>query len=183
MAGRRDQTAYLSSEYFDAHLTERGWRQAHALRDHIAALPEPLRVEAVIVSPLSRALETAAGAFGGGTWRSASEGPLLMAGLESEPVRQGLRNSLRVACSACTCMLRSFTKCHGTAGNSVRSSRSMQSVDSLRYQSVSVGRFSRRIMYADALPLSCPLSAAWMGWPAFYAGNFPPITCFPVSSS
>ena len=90
MAGRQDQAAYLSSHYFDAHLTEHGWRQAHALRDHIAALPEPLRVDAIIVSPLSRALETAAGAFGGGAWRSAADGPPLMSALESEPVRQGL---------------------------------------------------------------------------------------------
>ena len=87
MAGRQDQAAYLSDDYFDAHLTEHGWRQAHALRDHIAALPEPLRVDAVIVSPLSRALETAAGAFGGGAWHSAADGPPLMAALESEPVR------------------------------------------------------------------------------------------------
>ena len=92
MAGRQDQAAYLSYDYFDAHLTEHGWRQAHALRDHIAALPEPLRVDAVIVSPLSRALETAAGAFGGGAWR-ADDGPPLMAALESEPVRQGPRHS------------------------------------------------------------------------------------------
>lgn len=93
VAGRLDQAAYLSYDYFDAHLTEHGWRQAHALRDHIAALPEPLRVDAVIVSPLSRALETAAGAFGGGAWRSAEDGPPLMAALESEPVRQGPRHS------------------------------------------------------------------------------------------
>ena len=93
MAGRQDQAAYLSNDYFDAHLTDHGWRQAHALRNHHAALPEPLRVDAVIVSPLSRALETAAGAFGGGAWRSADDGPPLMAALESEPVRQGPRHS------------------------------------------------------------------------------------------
>ena len=106
MAGRLDQAAYLSHNYFDAHLTEHGWRQAHALRDHIAALPEPLLVDAVIVSPLSRALETAAGAFGGGAWRSADDGPPLMAALESEPVRQGPRYSFTLTISVFRCSRR-----------------------------------------------------------------------------
>ncbi|KAK9841043.1 hypothetical protein WJX81_007377 [Elliptochloris bilobata] len=54
VAGRADQANYLSREYYDAHLTENGWR----------------------------ALETAAGAFGGGEWRGQGNGPLLMAALE-----------------------------------------------------------------------------------------------------
>ncbi|KAK9841042.1 hypothetical protein WJX81_007377 [Elliptochloris bilobata] len=60
VAGRADQANYLSREYYDAHLTENGWR----------------------------ALETAAGAFGGGEWRGQGNGPLLMAALESEPGKQ-----------------------------------------------------------------------------------------------
>ncbi len=62
-AGRLDEANYLSTDYFDAHLTEEGWRQAHALRAHIKALPEPLGVDVVIVSPLTRALETAVGVW------------------------------------------------------------------------------------------------------------------------
>lgn len=89
MAGRQDNDNYLSQDYFDAHLTELGWRQAHALRDHIHSLPEPLGVDAVIVSPLSRALETAVGVFGGNELRPGEEAKPLMTALESEPVRLG----------------------------------------------------------------------------------------------
>jgi len=81
VAGRQDNHNYLSQDYFDAHLTELGWRQACALRDHIRSLPEPLGVDAVIVSPLSRALET--------ELRPGEEGKPLMMALESEPVRLG----------------------------------------------------------------------------------------------
>ena len=88
MAGRQDNLNYLSQDYFDAHLTELGWRQAHALRDHIRALAEPLGVDVVIVSPLSRALETAVGVFGGAELLPGEEGEPLMA-LKSEPVRLG----------------------------------------------------------------------------------------------
>jgi hypothetical protein len=88
VAGRLDEANYLSKDYFDAHLTEEGWRQAHALRAHIRSLPEPLGVDAVIVSPLTRALETAVGVFGGVEWRPSAGGTPLMTRLESEPVRR-----------------------------------------------------------------------------------------------
>ena len=52
--------------------------QAHALRDHIAGQPESMEVDAVIVSPLSRALQTAVGAFGHSPWQGAKDGPALM---------------------------------------------------------------------------------------------------------
>ncbi len=87
-AGRLDEANYLSTDYFDAHLTEEGWRQAHALRAHIKALPEPVGVDVVIVSPLTRALETAVGVFGGAEWRPNAGGTPLMTRLESEPVRR-----------------------------------------------------------------------------------------------
>ncbi|CAL8471428.1 g10970 [Coccomyxa elongata] len=51
----------------DAHLTPFGWHQAAALQQHIKALQPPLDIEVVIVSPLMRTLETAAGVFGGGS--------------------------------------------------------------------------------------------------------------------
>ena len=52
--------------------------QAHALQKHIAQLPEPLNVEAVIVSPLSRALQTAVGAFGGTCDEEGTAEPLML---------------------------------------------------------------------------------------------------------
>lgn len=60
VAGAVDREAFKSYEYEDANLTAIGWQQAHALS-------EPLRllnVELVVVSPLKRTLETAAGIFG-----------------------------------------------------------------------------------------------------------------------
>ncbi|BDA43351.1 Phosphoglycerate mutase-like protein [Coccomyxa sp. Obi] len=59
VAGKKDYSQYKRWDLEDAHLTEHGWEQAHALQKHIAQLPDPLNVEVVIVSPLSRALQTA----------------------------------------------------------------------------------------------------------------------------
>lgn len=39
--------------------------QAYQLRKHVSELPNSLQLQAVIVSPLTRAIETAIGAFGG----------------------------------------------------------------------------------------------------------------------
>ncbi|KAF6262965.1 histidine phosphatase superfamily [Scenedesmus sp. NREL 46B-D3] len=50
--------------HVDAHLTPRGWAQTAALQQHLAALQPQLDVELVVVSPLRRTLETAAGVFG-----------------------------------------------------------------------------------------------------------------------
>ena len=38
------------------------------VKQHIKALPESIDLQAVIISPLTRALETAIGAFGGDDW-------------------------------------------------------------------------------------------------------------------
>jgi len=51
----------------DTHLTANGWSQAAKLQKHINHLKKPLDLDAVIVSPLFRTLETASGVFGGGT--------------------------------------------------------------------------------------------------------------------
>jgi broad specificity phosphatase PhoE len=48
----------------DSNLTGKGWAQAHGLGDHIKSCVDG--IELVISSPLTRALETAAGAFGMG---------------------------------------------------------------------------------------------------------------------
>lgn len=49
----------------DAHLTPTGWKQAAALKAHIQKLEPQLGIQVVIVSPLTRTLETAVGVFGG----------------------------------------------------------------------------------------------------------------------
>eukprot|EP00884_Botryococcus_braunii_P017257 jgi/Botrbrau1/4214/Bobra.0044s0017.1 len=51
----------------DAHLTPFGWQQTEVLRNHIQSSQPPYNVEVVIVSPLTRTLETAVGVFGGNT--------------------------------------------------------------------------------------------------------------------
>ncbi|GAB4821611.1 hypothetical protein N2152v2_008657 [Parachlorella kessleri] len=48
----------------DSHLTEKGWAQAHALGRHMYTTPPCHGVQLVIVSPMMRTLETAAGVFG-----------------------------------------------------------------------------------------------------------------------
>eukprot|EP00878_Enallax_costatus_P032947 GHUV01036302.1.p1 GENE.GHUV01036302.1~~GHUV01036302.1.p1 ORF type:complete len:402 (+),score=101.12 GHUV01036302.1:240-1445(+) len=48
----------------DPHLTPRGWAQTAALQQHLVALQPQLGIELVVVSPLRRTLETAAGVFG-----------------------------------------------------------------------------------------------------------------------
>lgn len=48
----------------DAHLTPRGWEQAHALGRHMSLTTPCSGVQLVVVSPMMRALETAAGVFG-----------------------------------------------------------------------------------------------------------------------
>jgi hypothetical protein len=52
------------SNNLDAQLTERGWDQAHALGRHMYSQAPTSGVQLVVVSPLVRALETAAGVFG-----------------------------------------------------------------------------------------------------------------------
>eukprot|EP00887_Chlorella_sp_A99_P002998 scaffold9.g2998.t1 len=48
----------------DSHLKERGWDQAHTLGRHMHSQAPTNGVQLVVVSPLMRALETAAGVFG-----------------------------------------------------------------------------------------------------------------------
>eukprot|EP00878_Enallax_costatus_P009327 GHUV01009749.1.p1 GENE.GHUV01009749.1~~GHUV01009749.1.p1 ORF type:complete len:333 (+),score=54.98 GHUV01009749.1:140-1138(+) len=62
VAGRIDHETYKSWEYEDSHLTDYGWKQAKAVQQHIKQMG--IKVDIVIVSPLTRALETAVGCFG-----------------------------------------------------------------------------------------------------------------------
>lgn len=62
----------------DAHLTPYGWAQARKLNSHIKQLGSRFRADAIIVSPLMRTLETAAGVFGSGLWQEDDLPPPLM---------------------------------------------------------------------------------------------------------
>jgi broad specificity phosphatase PhoE len=101
VAGAVEYAAYRSEAFFDAPLTALGWSQATALRAHVQKQPR-LRsaLDLVVVSPLTRALQTAVAAFGGEDTASADE-PLLMS---ASAGRQGV--SARgappfVACELC----------------------------------------------------------------------------------
>lgn len=63
------------SNNLDAQLTERGWDQAHALGRHMRGQAPTSGVQLVVVSPLVRALETAAGVFGLDPGQCGSEPP------------------------------------------------------------------------------------------------------------
>jgi hypothetical protein len=82
VAGRINHDNYKSWEYEDAHLTDFGWKQAKAVQDHIRA--HNIKVDVVIVSPLTRAIETAVGCFGNFAPPLNGTPPLLM-GLTEQP--------------------------------------------------------------------------------------------------
>ncbi|GBG77075.1 hypothetical protein CBR_g23401 [Chara braunii] len=61
-AGEADHANYMKWEFLDARLTEKGWNQAASL---LRAKKEELeKAELVVVSPLTRTLETALGIYG-----------------------------------------------------------------------------------------------------------------------
>ncbi|XP_075520784.1 phosphoglycerate mutase-like protein 1 isoform X3 [Primulina tabacum] len=59
----------MSPEYFDAHLTQLGWRQlsyqVDNLRKHVHASGLIKKIDLVVTSPLLRTIQTAVGVFGG----------------------------------------------------------------------------------------------------------------------
>ena len=61
--------------------------QAEAVQQHLAGLQQPLQVEVVICSPLTRTLETAVGIFGTREWTDDTQGKPLMLQQPSRPVR------------------------------------------------------------------------------------------------
>lgn len=68
------------SAQFQASFSVLTCLQARKLRQHIQGLPDSLQLQAVVVSPLTRAIETAIGAFGGADWTQAdSAQPLMLA--------------------------------------------------------------------------------------------------------
>ncbi|KAI3920057.1 hypothetical protein MKW98_001313 [Papaver atlanticum] len=67
-----DRDALKSEELFDAQLSLQGWQQVDNLNKHINECGLAKKVELVIVSPLLRTMQTAVGAFGGNSNRSAT---------------------------------------------------------------------------------------------------------------
>ncbi|XLU65412.1 hypothetical protein S245_024621 [Arachis hypogaea] len=63
--GEKNHDAYMSEDLFDAQLTPLGWKQVANLRNHVKSCGLSKRIELVIVSPLLRTMQTAAGVFGG----------------------------------------------------------------------------------------------------------------------
>lgn len=68
VAGDKDPENYLSYDYLDASLTTLGWEQVDNLRKHVEATGLSKKIELVITSPLTRTMQTAVGAFGGGAY-------------------------------------------------------------------------------------------------------------------
>ncbi|GMH44315.1 hypothetical protein BSKO_12249 [Bryopsis sp. KO-2023] len=85
VAGALGTENYASEDYFDAHLTKKGWAQVAMLQSHIKALPN-FRADVVMVSPMTRTLETASGVFG-----SKGNGPTLM---KSQTEEEGFRTEM-----------------------------------------------------------------------------------------
>lgn len=78
----------------DAHLTSFGWRQAMALGDHIRGLESKIRVDAVISSTLTRALETAVGVFSPRKWESSHNVPPLLISQNAVPNKKAAQHAL-----------------------------------------------------------------------------------------
>ena len=89
VAGAVDQSFYKHEKYFDAHLTLLGWQQGSSLKAHLEQQERPLTasLELVVVSPLTRAVETAVAAFGGACPAAEGEPLLMVAQAEVEGLR------------------------------------------------------------------------------------------------
>ena len=105
-AGEVDPREYGNEAYADARLTARGWRQCEhfrrtlEMRDAYAKLLASC--ELVVVSPLARAMETAAGMFGSVD----GDGCVLMASTPAVEMRSCERPALR--CDARLCEGKKF---------------------------------------------------------------------------
>ncbi|XP_045799347.1 phosphoglycerate mutase-like protein 1 isoform X2 [Trifolium pratense] len=76
--GDKNPDSYVSYDLFDASLTPLGWKQVDNLREHVKASGLSKRVQLVVVSPLSRTMQTAVGVFGGDAHADGIDAPPLM---------------------------------------------------------------------------------------------------------
>ncbi|EFJ26773.1 hypothetical protein SELMODRAFT_231879 [Selaginella moellendorffii] len=81
VAGEADHRAYESYEFLDASLTPMGWDQVARLRKHVMTSGIKEALGLVVVSPLTRTMQTAVGVFGGSDVKDGvkEENPPLMA--------------------------------------------------------------------------------------------------------
>ncbi|XP_071732337.1 phosphoglycerate mutase-like protein [Rutidosis leptorrhynchoides] len=105
VAGEEDLSAYLSEDYFDAQLTPLGWQQVDNLQKHVQESGISKKIDLVVVSPLMRTMQTAAGAFGG---ESSTDGndhvpPLMVAntGDSDRPAISSLNSPPFIASELC----------------------------------------------------------------------------------
>ncbi|CAN8244862.1 unnamed protein product [Cochlearia groenlandica] len=104
VAGEKNHDAYLSEDYFDAHLTPLGWQQVDNLHKHVKASGISNKIELVVVSPLLRTLQTAVGTFGGEGDIDGVDAPLLMkagAGKSDRPAISSLKCPPFIAVESC----------------------------------------------------------------------------------
>eukprot|EP00210_Caulerpa_lentillifera_P004963 g4737.t1 len=88
VAGEANPTEYMNPKFHDAHLTSQGWQQVYRLRTHFSEIKPVFRVDLVIVSPLTRTLETACGLFGN-LYPENDEEPLMLGRDTIEGMRPG----------------------------------------------------------------------------------------------
>ncbi|XVE55654.1 hypothetical protein DITRI_Ditri03aG0176000 [Diplodiscus trichospermus] len=104
VAGEKNHDAYLSEEFFDAHLTPLGCEQVDNLRKHVQQTGLSKKIDVVIVSPLLRTMQTAVGVFGGEGYMDGIDVPPLMvagAGESHRPAISSLNSPPFVAVELC----------------------------------------------------------------------------------
>ncbi|KAB2616927.1 phosphomutase-like protein 3 [Pyrus ussuriensis x Pyrus communis] len=102
--GEKDQSAYLSYDLFDAHLTPLGWSQVDNLHKHVQACGLFKKIDLVITSPLLRTMQTAVGVFGGEAYTDGIDVPPLMvanAGNSNHPAISSLNSPPFIAVELC----------------------------------------------------------------------------------
>jgi broad specificity phosphatase PhoE len=104
-AGERDPKEYGNEAYADARLTEKGWRQCEAFKANLKLRGDAYealvrKCELVVVSPLSRAMDTAAAMFGVEDG-DARGGEVLMRGTEAVAMKTCARPTLRLNTALC----------------------------------------------------------------------------------
>ncbi|KAL8541703.1 hypothetical protein ACS0TY_002822 [Phlomoides rotata] len=102
--GDKNYKAYMSEEYFDAHLTQLGWQQVDNLRKHVHSTGLIKNIDMVITSPLLRTIQTAVGVFGGEAYTDKMDGlPLMVAnaGNSGRPAISSLNSPPILAVELC----------------------------------------------------------------------------------
>ncbi|KAJ0025277.1 hypothetical protein Pint_08542 [Pistacia integerrima] len=78
VAAEKNHDAYKSCDYFDAQLSQDGWKQVENLHKDVHEVGLSKKIELVITSPLLRTMQTAVGVFGGEGYVDGTDAPPLM---------------------------------------------------------------------------------------------------------